>query len=214
MTATATAAGAVEAFIERWGRSSAAERANYQLFLSELCDVLGVERPSPSVAEEGQNAYVFEKAVTFRHGDGTTSTGRIDLYRKGHFVLEAKQGSDGAAGPALMPAVGAQRRGTAVRGTKGWDDAMLAARRQAESYVRALPNDNPPFLLVVDVGHSIELYSDFSRLGKTYTPYPDALSHRIFLKDLANAKLRERLHTSRQDFMFGRVTQGCAGVWG
>jgi hypothetical protein len=28
-------------FIARWRSSGAAERANYQLFLSELCDVLG-----------------------------------------------------------------------------------------------------------------------------------------------------------------------------
>ena len=28
--------------IDRWKNSGAAERANYQLFLSELCNVLGV----------------------------------------------------------------------------------------------------------------------------------------------------------------------------
>jgi len=33
-------------FIRRWGNSGAAERANYQLFLSELCDLLGVPRPA------------------------------------------------------------------------------------------------------------------------------------------------------------------------
>ena len=38
----AVADGGVEAFIERWQRSAASERANYQLFLSELCDVLNV----------------------------------------------------------------------------------------------------------------------------------------------------------------------------
>lgn len=31
---------AVDSFIDRWGASSGAERANYQLFLAELCDVL------------------------------------------------------------------------------------------------------------------------------------------------------------------------------
>jgi hypothetical protein len=34
----------VEAFISRWENSCAAERANYQMFLSELCDILGVPR--------------------------------------------------------------------------------------------------------------------------------------------------------------------------
>ena len=35
-------------FIIRWRNSGAAERANYALFLSELCDLLGVERPNPA----------------------------------------------------------------------------------------------------------------------------------------------------------------------
>ena len=37
-----------------------------------------------------QNAYVFERNVTFHHPDGSTSTGRIDLYKRGCYVLEAK----------------------------------------------------------------------------------------------------------------------------
>ena len=44
---------------------------------------------------------------------------------------------------------------------------MIAARRQAEDYSRALPVDHgyPPFLLIVDVGNVIEVYADFSGLG-------------------------------------------------
>jgi hypothetical protein len=85
---------AVEAFIKRWEGSGAAERANYQLFLSELCDVIGVPRPNPTGADDSQNAYVFERAVQFQHGDGNSSTGRVDLYKRGCFVLEAKQGAN------------------------------------------------------------------------------------------------------------------------
>ena len=40
------------AFIARWQKSGAAERANYQLFLSELCDVLGVPRPDPTTPDD------------------------------------------------------------------------------------------------------------------------------------------------------------------
>jgi hypothetical protein len=49
------------------------------------------------------------------------------------------------------------RRGTAIRGTAGWDQAMLRARNQAEQYAKALPAADgwPPFLIVVDVGYSI-----------------------------------------------------------
>ncbi len=189
-------------FIARWKESGAAERANFQLFLGELCDLLGVERPHPAQADDRQNAYVFERAVTFQNPDGTTSPGRIDLYKRGCFVLEAKQGSDRAqAGAPLFgdapvaASKGRGRKGTAVRGTRGWDVAMQAARGQAERYVRALPlaEGNPPFVVVVDVGHSFELYSDFSRAGKSYVPFPDARTHRVLLEDLAREEVRERL---------------------
>jgi hypothetical protein len=79
----------VEQFIRRWEVSGAAERANHQLFISELCDLLGVPHPDPATPDNSQNAYVFERAVTFKYGDGSTSTGFIDLYKRGCFVLEA-----------------------------------------------------------------------------------------------------------------------------
>lgn len=201
---TGSSPTSVQDFIKRWKESGAAERANYQLFLSELTDLLEVPRPQPAQADDEQNAYVFERAVVFNNGDGTTSTGRIDLYKRGCFVLEAKQGSDRAATiPSIFPieseAIATYgrrgRRGMAVRGTSSWDVAMRAARGQAEQYVRALPlaEENPPFIVVVDVGHSFELYSDFSRAGRTYLPFPDARSHRISFDDLTKHEIRQRL---------------------
>ena len=187
----------VLAFISRWEQSGAAERANYQLFLSELCEILGVPRPEPAKADSFQNTYVFEHPVLFDDGLGHTTTKFIDLYRRACFVLEAKQGSkrearEDATGLRLPRRT---RRGTAVRGTQGWDDAMLAARGQAELYAKALPVSEgwPPFLVIVDVGHSIELYADFSRSGKTYVAFPDARTHRIPLKDLVGEEIRKRL---------------------
>lgn len=85
------------AFLDRWQKSEAAERANYVLFLTELCEVLDLPRPEPTASDERANTYVFEKAVTFHNVDGSVARGRIDLYRKGHFVLEAKQGSNAPA---------------------------------------------------------------------------------------------------------------------
>jgi hypothetical protein len=84
-------------FVKRWSDSGAAERANYQLFLSELRDILAVPRPEPTRADERDNAYVFEKPVAFISPDGSQTTGRIDLYKRSAFVLKAKQGSDDAA---------------------------------------------------------------------------------------------------------------------
>jgi hypothetical protein len=189
----------VEVFIARWAPSSGAERANYQLFLAELCDLLRVPRPEPSVADDAANTYVFDKSVAFRATDGSKdSTGFIDLYRKGAFVCETKQSVEKQKAAELSlaaPTAPKARRktGTSIRGTPGWDDSMIAARVQAEGYVKALADDNPPFLLVVDIGHSFELYADFSRLGKVYTAFPDARTHRFPLEALREASVRERL---------------------
>src|SRR5438552_18794519 len=75
------------AFIARWSTASPSERANSQLFLSELCDLLDVSHPSPA-RDQG---YAFEFEVTQHHPDGTATRGRIDLYKRGCFVLESKQ---------------------------------------------------------------------------------------------------------------------------
>ena len=189
----------VPAFISGWTGSGGAERANYVMFLTEFCTVLGLPQPHP--AGSGNEAYVFERAVTFHHPDGSTTTGRIDLYKRGCFVLEAKQGSDQKDAETLPLFGGASvaaakaKKGTAVRGTKGWDVAMLAARGQAERYAKELPVEEgwPPFLVVVDVGHVIELFADFSRTGKHYTHFPDANSFRIKLDDLSNPDIADRL---------------------
>ncbi|MBE2203679.1 MAG: class I SAM-dependent DNA methyltransferase [Chthoniobacterales bacterium] len=193
-------------FIERWASSGAAERANYQLFLSELCDLLGVARPDPTKPHDADNAYVFERSVTFHHPDGTTSTGRIDLYKRGCFVLEAKQGVEKReAAEALSNATKAKtkaaKKGHAQRGSAAWDEAMLKARGQAEQYARALPatEGRPPFLIVVDVGHSIELYSEFTRTGGSYVPFPDPQSHRILLAKLCDSDVRETLRLAWTD---------------
>lgn len=51
----------------------------------------------------------------------------------------------------------------------------------------------PPFILVCDVGHCIEVYADFSGQGKNYTQFPDRQGFRIFLEDLRKPEIRERL---------------------
>ncbi len=188
------AQAAVQAFIDRWSESGASERANYQLYLSELCDLLEVPRPDPQRADEAGNAYVFEKGVTFRHPDGSASLGRIDLYKRGCFVLEAKQGADPVA-PPLFGTRSPARQGHGQRGTVRWDQAMVAARAQAERYAKALPTAEgwPPFLVVVDVGHSLELYADFSGQGKAYLQFPNVQRFRIKLTDLADPTVRETL---------------------
>ncbi|MDZ4377700.1 MAG: type IIL restriction-modification enzyme MmeI [Xanthomonadaceae bacterium] len=169
---TDNASDAVEGFIAKWADVKASELSTSQSFLADLCRLLDVATPHPTAEQD----YMFERPITFRHGDGSTSPGRIDLYRRGAFVLESKK-------------LKADSR------NKGFDEAMLRARSQAENYARALPasEGRPPFVVVVDVGHRIELYSEFSRSGATYTPYPDPRSHRIALADLRRDAIRDRL---------------------
>ena len=187
----------LQQFIEQWSRSGGAELANTQSFLRDLCDLLELEHPQPTVADEACNTYTFEKAVTFNNGDGTTSPGRIDLYRKGCFVLESKQGTEKqeAEQEVLSSATRKKkfRAGTAQRGTPGWERAMTKARKQAEGYAKALPDEWPPFLIVIDVGYCFDLYADFAQSGKNYIPFPDPQSYRIFLKDLEKPEVRETL---------------------
>lgn len=190
----------VEQFVHRWtAREGGQERANYALFLTELCSVIGVPAPEPAGHEAGLNAYVFERAVTFRQPDGTTARGRIDLYKRGSFVLEAKQSRQGKGGKlgdleqqALLPLRTAAKP---KRDVRGWDVLMLNARRQAEDYAKALPSSEgwPPFLIVCDVGHCLELFADFSGQGKNYAQFPDRQGFRIFMDDLRNPDVRERL---------------------
>lgn len=211
---------AIQDFISRWKASGGAERANYQLFLTELCEVLGVPHPDPTVEEEPDNKYVFEKNVfeknvKFDNGDGTMSTRRIDLYKQGCFVCETKQGvekkeQEQPLSEAQRKIRRRRRKGHGQRGTKGYDDSMLRAKGQAEQYARNLPSSEgrPPFLLVIDVGHSIELYSDFSQTGGIYTPFPDAISHRISIDSLTEEEVREKLQQVWVDRMQQHVEYG------
>ncbi|MDK9702776.1 MAG: hypothetical protein OEL20_06515, partial [Sulfuritalea sp.] len=183
MSAAPNSAPAVEDFIARWQGVTASELATAQSFVIDLCALLGVEAPHATAAQD----YMFERPISFRHGDGGSSPGRIDCYKRGHFVLEAKKLRIGPRVDAGGTAPGAT--------TRGYDDALLRARGQAENYARALPADEgrPPFVIVVDVGNVIELYAEFSQSGGTYVPFPDPRSHRIRLADLRDEAIRARL---------------------
>jgi len=89
----------VDAFIERWQSSGGSEHGNATLFLSELCDLLGIARPDPAGPDTRTNAYVFERRVDYPQ-QSDRAHGYIDLYKRGCFVLEAKQGSDAPNGGA------------------------------------------------------------------------------------------------------------------
>ena len=144
MPDTTTVPAALPAFVQRWSNSGGAERANYQLFLTELCDLLAVPHPNPAVPDNAQDTYTFDRAIT-------------------------------VASPTPGPCPGTPPRLSNANHHSFAPPAPKAHAFQGVGSHRPLhPRRQSPFLLVVDVGYSIETYSDFSGLGKTYTSFPDS----------------------------------------
>ncbi len=137
----------VSAFLERWKGSAGNERANKDSFLRDFCEALGLPLPEP---KDPNSSYCFEKDLKITHLDGSTSTGSIDLFKEGCFVLEAKQGSTKGK-PGSAP----------VRGTRAYDQYMEKAFGQAVNYAIRLPH-RPPFLLTCDIGHSFHVWEGFT----------------------------------------------------
>ena len=188
----------VPEFVKKWSVSGAAESSNAQSFTNDLCEVLGVTKPDPTVPDESKNTYVFEKSVPTPKGN----VKKIDCYKRGHFILENKQGATLESVEALsaekVKNLRARKTGHGKRGTHGWDVAMEKAKKQAENYARLLDGPEikggrPPFIMVADVGHSVALYADWSRAGGIYQPFPDPNNYRIPIRELHREELRERL---------------------
>jgi len=51
------------AFIDRWRDAGGTERANYQLFLTELCTVLDLPRPDPATALTAKERVIHEQGL-------------------------------------------------------------------------------------------------------------------------------------------------------
>ncbi|MHC8509855.1 MAG: class I SAM-dependent DNA methyltransferase [Rhodospirillales bacterium] len=178
----------IAVFVKRWSPAEAAERSASQSFLTELTQLLRL----PKILSEGMDGadgYCFEKTVNLGK--------RIDLYKRGCFILEAKQGAnpENENAPETPAVLARRKRNAAERGSGLWERAMTAAHKQANYYTHLLPEDEtwPPFLIVADIGYCFDIYANFSRNGRTYNPFPDARSKRIFVKDLNKPEARETL---------------------
>jgi hypothetical protein len=136
--ATVSPEVALRALRERWAATKAAERANAQSYIRELCEALGVPAPMPA-----GSGYEFELPLKLVTRDGTETQGFVDCYKAGHFILEAKDVDGGASDVALRRAYGQARQYAA-------HDPAGAA---------------PPYLLVLDVAKTLLVYH---RWGGTY----------------------------------------------
>jgi hypothetical protein len=124
----------IETFTAKWSASGGAERANKDAFLLDLCVLLGVSRPDPATGDPELDRYTFERDALIVDEGEKRSIGKMDLYKEGCFVLEAKQGSD----------EGSKKVGSARRHTGSWIIAMQSAEGQARNYARTIPTP-PPF---------------------------------------------------------------------
>lgn len=186
----------VDTFIERWSQArGGAERANYQMFLTELREALGLPRPDPASDDTRTNDYVFERGVKRRESEGLASTLRIDLYKRSCFILEAKQSRAAHRDDGQGTLFKADETASTAASQGKWDVLMRNARRQAEDYVFRLPADHaaPPFIIVCDVGYVFEVYADFSGSGRAYSHFPDRKGFRVRLEDLRDEKIVKRL---------------------
>jgi hypothetical protein len=104
----------IETFTAKWSASGAAERANKDAFLLDLCDLLGVPRPDPATGDPERDRYTFERDALIVDEGEKRSIGKMDLYKEASFVLEAKQGSDEGS-----KKVGSARRHTGFQAPKG-----------------------------------------------------------------------------------------------
>jgi hypothetical protein len=172
----------VTSFIKKWENTQGqgAELSDFQSFARDLCDALNLPHPDPKSDANKDNSYIFERPVDSFDADGQLKQGknRIDLYKRDCFVMEGKQ-----TGKKI--------------GTHGWNTAMKKAYHQAENYVRTLPSEEgrPPFIVVIDVGRSIQLYSEFSCTGGLYQHYPDTGNFTIKLAEISKPDIQERLQT-------------------
>lgn len=182
----------VETFISNWTNAPVTERSHFHSFIFQLCYVIGVELPDQH--QPGSDDYRFERPVAFRHDDGSMHWGYIDCYRRNCFVLEAKQSAKAVTRKPDVKAVRPHMKASASNGS------LTVAKNQAENYAKAL-DEWPPFLITTSVGASLELWSDFARMGKGYVQFPDRDRHRIQLEDLRDPAVRERLRRVWEDPM-------------
>jgi hypothetical protein len=119
---------ALRELVGEWKDAKRRERSNYQLYLGGLCAALGVGGPRPA-----GSGYEYELPVKVVERDGKDRTNFVDLFKRDHFLLEAK---DKEAGHS--------------------DEVMLRkAYGQARSYVTHLPGNTPPYIMVLDIARTL-----------------------------------------------------------
>lgn len=173
-------------FITKWcGVIGGQERANYGQFINDFCHALDLPLPQPAAAGV-LGDYQFEGPV--QGGGAGGNTGAIDLYKRGHFILEAKQSKLSEAQKQQSELFDTQVDAPTSPSGARYDRLMRDALSQAKRYAVNLPSNHPwpPFLIVCDVGRAFELYFDYSGNGRGYGYFPDQQSYRFDIRRFAD----------------------------
>jgi hypothetical protein len=144
------------AFAFRWYGRAGNEQQLAQSFLIDLCDALGTAKPNDGTFT--LEDFTFEKKVVVPG----VEHGRIDLYKRGHFVLEAKCGRESSKEAGSAP----------VRGTKAYDRYIERAFwDQGRLYATRIPEGLPPLVIVADVGWKLWIWrKDGDSYGGYHSP--------------------------------------------
>src|SRR5271165_3709252 len=137
----------ISLFIGRWQRSGASERANYALFLVELCDVLGLPHPEPATGQAEADLYVFERPVQFHNADGrrapalsTYTATAASYWRQNKGVRLSGRRGCWSKLVCVLPGVGAD---TASAGRRPGTPQCCAPAARPSSMPRHCPSGRP-----------------------------------------------------------------------
>lgn len=183
----------VEKFIAKWqGTVGGAEKKNLPLFIGDLCAALGVDAPNEPGSGGVLGAYEYEAPVPKGSFRSLGGKGAVDLYKRAHFIMEAKQSQ---LKPEQQGLDLDEPQGPRAPSGARYDKLMRDARLQAENYAKNLPASEPvaPFLIVCDIGRGFEIYHDAAGNGRGYQFFPDKQSYRVELTDLSDPDILARL---------------------
>lgn len=125
----------IAALADEYAAATPSELGNADRYLTKLAEALGV--PAPGFAGTGYEAQYNVRVV---HRDGTDSINRIDLFKEGCFVLEAKDEGE----------------------SKDPETLMRKAFGQVSNYAAFVPGGPPPYLMVLDVGRTLRVWDRWS----------------------------------------------------
>ena len=183
-------------FIARWKAIEPSENANPQLFLSELCNVLGLRYPESAPPDAEIPPHCPAPGEPADHKNHRVELDATFLHQKSYFILATHAATlkDPSAARSSVPGPGFAGFSHSPRGCEPQELGVRQAKRHAEMHVKCLSPEckPPPFLIVIDAGYCIHLFADFSRTGGPYLHFPDA-KNRITLDDLATPEVQSKL---------------------